>query len=460
MVSKEEVLFLFNKLNWLEMKLMKKALVFGAGISGLGAKGLLEKNGYEVMLVDDKKAMSSKDGMNTLSEVELFVKSPGVPYTELVKKAFDLKIPVIDEVELAYRYMKKKANYPKIIAVTGTNGKTTTTTKIKELIEYCGYRCEFAGNIGRSFADLVTEDKELDYIVLELSSYQLENVKEFRPDIAMVINLAPDHLDRYEKAGDYYDAKFNIGSKQEAGDYFITNMNCQESSKRLGRINADVIRVSLEGGKGCDLYPEDGWVVYKGKKIICEEKLSLKGRHNLENILFIGAVAEIIGLDEEKLREFLYNTGTLEHRMERFLEVGGTLFINDSKGTNIESSKMAIEAYHGCILICGGVDKKLDLTPLVGAIKDHVSNVYLIGELAEKLEQALIQGGYPKDRMVRSGNLENSVDLISKKIDTHEKNYILLSPATASFDQFKNFEVRGKVFKELVKKYFTAGEEV
>lgn len=439
---------------------MKKALVFGAGVSGLGAKKLLERNGYEVLLVDDKKAMSSKDGMEILPEVEVFVKSPGVPYTELVKKAFDLNISVIDEVELAYRYLKKKAKYPKIIAVTGTNGKTTTTTKIKELIQYCGYKCEFAGNIGRSFADLVAEDVDVDYIVLELSSYQLENVQEFRPDIAMVINLAPDHLDRYEKADDYYDAKFNIGARQGAGDYFITNTNCQESVKRLGCINADIWKVSIEGGSECDLYPQDGWVMYNGRKILCEGKLSLKGRHNLENILFIGAVAEIIGLDEEKLRKFLYNTGTLEHRMERFLEVGNTLFINDSKGTNIESSKMAIEAYSGCILICGGVDKKLDLTPLVEAIKTHVSTAYLIGELAEKLEQALISGGYPKSKIIRSEDLENSINLIQNKIDIHEKNNILLSPATASFDQFKNFEERGKIFKELVKKKFTAGEKI
>ncbi|WP_321329315.1 UDP-N-acetylmuramoyl-L-alanine--D-glutamate ligase [uncultured Ilyobacter sp.] len=439
---------------------MNKALVFGAGVSGLGAKKLLEKNGYEVVLIDDKKAMSSEEGMEILPGVDLFIKSPGVPYTELVKKAFELDIPVIDEVELAYRYIKKKLKHPRLIAVTGTNGKTTTTTKIKELIQYCGYKCEFAGNIGRSFADLVAEDLDLDYIVLELSSYQLENIKEFKPDIAMVINLAPDHLDRYEKAADYYDTKFKIAARQEAGDYFITNTNCLESSKRIDNIKSDIWKVSLEGGSECDLYPKDGWVVYKNKNIISVEKLSLKGRHNLENVLFIGAVAEIIGLEEEKLREFLYNTKTLEHRMERFLEVGNTLFINDSKGTNIESSKMAIEAYDGCILICGGVDKKLDLKPLVEAIKNHVSKAFLIGELAEKLEQELVQGGYSKSKIIKTGNLENSVSLIQKTIDLREKNTILLSPATASFDQFKNFEARGKIFKELVKKYFTAGEKI
>jgi len=438
---------------------MSKALVFGAGVSGLGAKKLLEKNGYKVILVDDKKAMSSEEALKILPEIELFIKSPGVPYTELVKKAFELNISVIDEVELAYRYIKKKIKNPKIIAVTGTNGKTTTTTKIKELIQYCGYKCEFAGNIGRSFADLVAEDIGLDYIVLELSSYQLENVKEFRPDIAMVINLAPDHLDRYEKSEDYYDTKFKIAAKQEENDYFIENMNCHESSKRLEKVKSAIWKISLEGKEGCDLYPEDGWVVYKNRNIISVEKLSLKGRHNLENVLFIGAVAEIIGLEEEKLRDFLYNTKTLEHRMERFLEVGNSLFINDSKGTNIESSKMAIEAYHGCILICGGVDKKLDLKPLVSAIKSHVSKVYLIGELSDKLEQELIQGGYPESKIIKSNNLENSVRLIQKTIDVNEKNNILLSPATASFDQFKNFEVRGKTFKELVKKYFTAGEK-
>lgn len=439
---------------------MEKVLVFGAGISGLGAKKLLEKNGYEVILVDDKKALSSKKGMEILPEVEFFIKSPGVPYTDLVKKAVELEIPVIDEIELAYRYMKKRKEQPKIIAVTGTNGKTTTTTKLKELIEYCGYRCEFAGNIGRSFADLVAEDTELDYVVLELSSYQLENIKEFKPDIAMVINLAPDHLNRYDRVEDYYAAKFRIAENQDGNDYFITNLNCVESSKRTVGIGAEIWKVSTEGGNECDLYLEEGWVLFRGEKLFSESELSLKGKHNLENMLFIGAVGEIIGLEEDKMREFLYNTGTLEHRMERFLEVGKALFINDSKGTNIESSKRAIEAYPGCTLICGGKDKSLDLNPLVDTIKENVGTVYLIGELAGKLETTLIERGYPKEKVYNSETLENAVSMISQSINLNEVNNVLLSPATSSFDQFKNYEVRGRVFKELVKKYFVAGEEI
>jgi UDP-N-acetylmuramoylalanine--D-glutamate ligase len=442
------------------MKEMGKVLIFGAGVSGLGAKKLLEKIGYEVILVDDKKALSSEDGMKILPEVEFFVKSPGVPYTDLVKKAIEMKIPVIDEIELAYNYIKQKKTQPKIIAVTGTNGKTTTTTKLKELIQYCGYKCEFAGNIGRSFAELICDDSELDYIILELSSYQLENVVEFKPDIAMVINLAPDHLNRYDKVEEYYDTKFKIAANQDSEDYFITNLNCAESYKRIGEINAKIWKISIEGGSECDLYSSDGWVLFRGKKLFRESDLSLRGKHNLENILFIGAVGEIIGLEEDKMREFLYNTGTLEHRMERFLEVGKTLFINDSKGTNIESSKKAIEAYPECILICGGEDKRLDLTPLLETIKENVDTIYLIGELADKMEKGLLDIDYPKGKIYNSENLENAVRLISQRIDIKNTNNILLSPATSSFDQFKNFEVRGRVFKDLVKKYFMEGEGI
>ena len=186
---------------------MKKAMVYGAGVSGLAACELLKKNDYEVVLVDDNKGLSSNEALNHLDGVEIFIKSPGIPYNALILEVINRGIELIDEIELAYRYSKGKF---KIVAVTGTNGKTTTTSKIDGLFKKAGFKSEAGGNIGKPFAQIVLENKDLDFVVLELSSYQLENLKEFKADLSLVINLSPDHMDRYEKVEDYYLAKFNI----------------------------------------------------------------------------------------------------------------------------------------------------------------------------------------------------------------------------------------------------------
>lgn len=218
---------------------MKKAVVFGAGVSGKGSEKTLKRMEYEVFLVDDKIGLSSKDGMEILlnDKIDLFIKSPGVPYTELVKKALELGIEVIDDIELGYRYKKINRISGKIIAITGTNGKTTITTKTQELLEKAGYKAKVCGNIGYSFSETVMENPELDYYVLEASSYQLENVKEFKADISLVVNLAPDHLTRYRDLNHYYNIKFNIGKNQKENEYFIVNTSCTESLKRESMIS-------------------------------------------------------------------------------------------------------------------------------------------------------------------------------------------------------------------------------
>lgn len=444
---------------WTKEKTMKKAMVFGGGVSGNGAKKLLENIGYEVILVDDKIGVSSSEGIKLLPEIEIFIKSPGTPYSELVKDAKKMGIEVIDEVELAYRYMKDFGIKSKIIAITGTNGKTTTTTKIKELLDYAGFRVKYAGNIGTSFAELVLENKTLDYIVLELSSYQLENVKEFKADIAIVINLAPDHLDRYEKVEDYYDAKFNIANNQGKEDNFILNIGCAESVLRQNKINAELYKVSLNLlDEFQDAYVKSGKLFFRDEYILDASNLSLKGRHNLENTLFIVTVGKILGISADVMREFLYHTGSLEHRMEKFFDYGEVIFINDSKGTNVESTRFAIEAYDNPILICGGVDKKLDLAPLASIIKEKVKSVYLIGQIAPLIEKELLKIDYPSSSIYNCGKLEEVVKLLKKNLNKDLKEVVLLSPATASFDQFKNYEERGKIFKKLIVENFTEGE--
>lgn len=440
---------------------MKVGMIFGDGVSGKGAKEVLEKMKYEIILVDDKTGMSSEAAEELMDKVNVFIKSPGVPYNHLVKKAFEMNIEVIDEIEIAYRYMKMKNMATKIIAVTGSNGKTTVTSKITELLKKAGYRCEYAGNIGNSFGKLITERDDLEYIVLELSSYQLENLKSFKADIAMVINLSPDHLNRYKSKEEYFDAKFNIGKNQTEKDLFIYNLNCIDSMKRIDKITGKKLGVTVNKDKEKAVcFIENNNVIYNGKKVLEISKLSLKGKHNLENILFILTVAENLGVDEDIIREFLYSTKPLEHRMERFYKWKKVLFVNDSKGTNLDSTNFAIEAYKGAILICGGKDKGLPLDELVEKIRENIECVYLIGEMSERFEEALLLGGYPKKKIFSLGTLENVVKDLREKLSGEKEEVVLLSPSTSSFDQFPNFETRGKVFKELVKEYFKEGEEL
>ena len=431
---------------------MRKAMVFGAGVSGIGAKKLLEYLGYDVILVDDKLRITSEEGLNLLDGIEVFIKSPGVPYNKLVLEAKKNQIKVIDEIELCYKYMVQYNIHANIIAVTGTNGKTTVTTKITELLQYAGFRAEYAGNIGKSFAELLLEKEELDYVVLELSSFQLENLRTFKPFISMVINLTPDHLSRYSSVDEYYDTKFNICKNQSKEEYFLLNTDCQEVMDRIALIPGSKIELSQKTKKDC--YVMAGKLFWKDEEVLETEKLSLKGKHNLENTLFIVSAGKLCGIENSKIREFLYNTKTLEHRMEDFFSYGNIEFINDSKGTNIDSTAFAVEAYKDCILICGGYDKKLDWTPLVELIKEHTSYVYLIGDIAEELNRRVLELGYDKNRVFLLKELKICLEDIKRRFSKDEKRVVLFSPATSSYDQFKNFEHRGQVFKELVREIF------
>lgn len=436
---------------------MKKAIVFGAGVSGKGSEKTLKKMGYKVFLIDDKIGISSKEGMEILEDdkIDLFIKSPGVPYTDLVKKALELQIEVIDDIELGYRYKKNNKISGKIIAITGTNGKTTITTKTQELLEKAGYKVKVCGNIGYSFSETIVENPELDYYVLEASSYQLENIKEFKADISLIVNLAPDHLSRYKDLDHYYDTKFNIGKNQKESEYFIVNTSCAESLKRVDMISGKKIYVGMDKTyKKESVWVENESIFCNGEFILEEKLASLKGKHNLENMLFIVCIGKLLDIPTELIREFLYSTKTLEHRMENFFTYGAVEFINDSKGTNIDSTKFAIEAFEQPILICGGYDKELDLTPLEKIIKDKVKEVYLIGDISDKLEIGLEKIGFSKERIFNLKTLDKVLEKLKSRVDKNYKEVVLFSPATSSFDQFKNFEERGRVFKDLVKSYF------
>ena len=348
--------------------------------------------------------------------------------------------------------MTEKNLKTKIIAITGTNGKSTTTAKISDLLNHAGYKTCYAGNIGRSLSEVLLHEKDLDFVSLELSSFQLENVENFRPYISMIINMGPDHIERYKSFDEYYDTKFNISKNQDEKQYFIENIDDVEIEKRAKQIKAK--RISVSKSKEANVYVAND-KIYVGKDCIIDvDKLSLKGIHNVENTLFMVATSEILNIDREKLKEFLMIATPLEHRTELFFNYGKVKFINDSKATNVDSTKFAIQANKDSILICGGYDKGVDLAPLAEMIKENIKEVYLIGVIADKIETELKKVGYEAAKIHKLENIENSLLDMKKRFTKDSDEVILLSPATSSYDQFNSFEHRGKVFKELVLKIF------
>lgn len=416
-----------------------KYIIFGLGISGVGAKELLEKQKQEAIIVDDKNGISSKDAVYITNKDDVVIKSPGISWNnDYLKFCLEKGIKIISEIDLAIKYVNPKT---KLIAITGTNGKTTTCTKIYELLKYAGYNVALGGNEGHSFAKIVSDKNDYDYIVLELSSYQLENNPSIKPYIAMVTNLTPDHLLRYDSVDEYYITKLNIFKNQDENDYMIIDPNDNEFKRLFNN--------SLS--KKVYIQEDEKYLVFNNEKIIEKDKASLKGEHNIQNMNFIIATAKIIGIKTEVINSFLQNTNPLEHRMENFFSVKNTSFINDSKGTNVESSLYAIDAYKdkNLILICGGQDKKIDNTKMYDKIYECVDLCLLIGENANQYIEAFNKKGYIKYKELKT--LENAINYIAENVDMEKETYVLLSPATASFDQFKSFEHRGLEFKRLVR---------
>lgn len=415
-----------------------KYVILGLGISGQGALELVNSKGLEHIVVDDKKGIKSLEAIKLTNSDDIVIKSPGISWkNEYLKYCKSNGIKIISEIDLALKYLNPKT---KIIAVTGTNGKTTTVTKTYELLDYVGYKVSLGGNEGHSLAKIVNEHNDNDYIVLEMSSYQLENNPTIKPYIALITNLTPDHLLRYSSVDEYYLTKMNIFKNQDENDFAVINREDKEFSRLfLGTLAKKV-------------YMNDF------AKFLNFEA-GLHGKHNIQNMLNIISIAKIIGVDDEKIKEFLINTKPLEHRMELFFKKNDTSFINDSKGTNVESSLFAIEAYENkdLYLICGGQDKKIDNTKLFEAIYRTKAFVFLIGENAHLYVEDFIKHNY--ERYIDLNNLENVVRYIKENIDLNGEKYILLGPATASFDQYTSFEKRGEHFKKLVKKYF-GGENV
>lgn len=445
---------------------MKKMVILGAGESGVGAALLAKKNGYDVFVSDGGKIknvykqelfdknIEFEEEQHTLAkilEATEVVKSPGIPEkNEVVKKIRQAGITVIGEFELAYRY---KGN-SKIIAITGSNGKSTTTALTYHICKTAGLSCALVGNIGYSIAKQIAEDPK-DWYVAEISSFQLDDIIDFRPDVAVLLNITEDHLDRYDyKFENYINSKFNIIRNQTAADYFIYNLDDEVITKKLNAIiqnsNTNPLPFSMkqEVKKG-------GYI--KGDQMmlrIQEERVSmsiydfaLKGKHNNYNTMAAGIAAATIGIRKEKIREAVKDFKSLEHRMEFVATVRGVEFINDSKATNVNSTWFALESMNKpTVLILGGTDKGNDYSLLEDLVQQKVKAIVCMGLDNSKIIEAF------KDKVPVIVETDSAKKAVNTAFRLSVKgDVVLLSPACASFDLFKNYEDRGTQFKEAVK---------
>jgi UDP-N-acetylmuramoylalanine--D-glutamate ligase len=448
----------------------KKVLVVGLGKSGLAAALFLRQKGAQVTVSDMRSAAalakeipallehgisveSGGHGLLTFRRQDLIVVSPGVPLDtpELVQvKAFGL--PVIGELELASRYLKGG-----IIAVTGSNGKTTTTTLIGQIFQDAGLPTQIGGNIGLPVIELIPNSTETTVNVLEVSSFQLETVVEFHPRIAIILNITPDHLDRHGSFQNYVAAKENIFAKQTPADALV--LNADDATTQLSASHAQsksgqgpaiywFSRTKIVRQGACVLNDAIVWIEREGaaaEPILPLSAIPLKGSHNVENVLAAVAAARLATVPAESIRKTVAGFQAVEHRLEYVATENAVEYYNDSKATNVDAAAKAIAAFPGCIhLILGGKDKNSNYADLSDLLRHRVKAVYTIGSAAQKIEQQ-IRGMAP---IVSCETLDKAV--AAARAAAHPGDVVLLSPACSSFDQFESYEHRGRVFKELV----------
>jgi UDP-N-acetylmuramoylalanine--D-glutamate ligase len=440
----------------------KRVLVVGLGRSGVAAAIFLKEQGARVTVSDTKTQAelqkeipelldrgisleAGRHGERTFRDQDLIVVSPGVPSDQpQLQQARALGIPVIGEVELACRFLQGK-----VIAITGSNGKTTTTTLIGEILSKSGRKALVGGNIGTPVISLAGQSSADTLLVLEISSFQLETIERFRPWIATILNITPDHLDRHHTFEAYVDAKARIFENQQAEDFAVLNADDPASAGLKGRVKAKLCwfsrRQPVESGawvKGDQIIFSSGG---KETSVLPVSDIRLKGSHNLENVLAAVCVTMLAGCGPDQVRKAVAEFQGVEHRLELVANPGGVAFYNDSKATNVDATLKALESFPRNIhLILGGKDKGSDYTVLNTLLRQRVKAVYLIGAAADKIKSH-IQGS---TRIVHSGTLDRAVHQAFDSAAAGD--IVLLAPACASFDQFENYEERGRVFKDLV----------
>jgi UDP-N-acetylmuramoylalanine--D-glutamate ligase len=445
----------------------KKVLVVGLGKSGLAAALFLRRRGAQVTVSDVRSAEAlAKDipglleeginveagghGLLTFRRQDLIVVSPGVPLDtpELAQvRAFGL--PVIGELELASRFLKGQ-----IMAITGSNGKTTTTALVGEILKQAGLRTLVGGNIGVPVVALIEESTDDTWSVLEVSSFQLETTQQFHPRIAVILNITPDHLDRHGTFENYAMAKERIFAAQNETDCVILNADNVRAAAAAVRSTAEVHWFSIEHPVDVGAWVEDGYVVYRPAKDAHVEKIMplggipLKGEHNVENVLAAVCAARRAGAASEAIRHAIENFRAVEHRLEYVATINGVEYYNDSKATNVDATAKAVAAFDsGIHLILGGKDKNSDYSLLAPLLRARVRAVYTIGSAAAKIESHL-RGVVP---IYSCETLNKAVS--SAAAAARPCEIVLLAPACSSFDQFENYEHRGRVFKELVEEW-------
>ena len=443
----------------------KKVLVVGLGKSGLAAALFLRRRGALVTVSDVRSAdqlakeipalieagimvEAGGHGLLTFRRQDLIVVSPGVPIdTPELVQARQLGLPVIGELELAARFLKGQT-----LAVTGSNGKTTTTTLLGEIIDASGLPTLVGGNIGVPVISLIEQSTDEGWTVLEVSSFQLETTVDFHPEIAVILNITPDHLDRHGSFENYARAKERIFARQTAEDYLVLNADNSRAADAASRAAAKVYWFSIEHPVTQGAFLEQGFVVYRAaeneatEKIIPARAIPLKGTHNVENVLAAVCAARLVGVPADLIGRAIENFRAVEHRLEYVTTRNRVEFYNDSKATNVDATAKAVSAFSGGIhLILGGKDKGSDYTQLSELLRERVSAVYTIGSAAAKIESHL--RGVVSIHSCET--LDKAVHVAAAAARPGE--IVLLAPACSSFDQFENYEQRGQVFKQLVK---------
>jgi len=442
---------------------MENVAIIGGGESGVGAAILAKKKGLVPFVTDSgriqekyKKVLlnheieweESKHDVGKLKSADLVVKSPGVPdEVPLIRELLDLGIPIISEIEFAYRFCNSK-----LIAVTGSNGKTTVSMMIYHILQKGGLDVAIAGNVGDSFAGLIA-DSNPEFIVLEVSSFQLDNIQTFRADIAIVLNITVDHLDRYENdLQKYADAKLKIVENSRPTDYFIYNEDDDlvKSTMSSKSYQAQTLPISIKKQLPMGAYINNEQLIINinnNQFNMSIHELALQGKHNLYNSMASGIASRILDLRKEIIRESLSDFQNVEHRLEHVATIHGIEFINDSKATNVNSTWYALESLtKPTVWIVGGVDKGNDYSELTEIIQDKVKAIICLGKDNQKIKAAF------KESIQIIEEASSATEAVKKAYEIGQKgDVVLLSPACASFDLFENYEDRGHQFKRAVR---------
>ena len=441
----------------------KKVSVFGMARSGMAVARLLKKNGAYVFVTDTKKEAdlnsqieelrslnvdfeAGSHSERALEQKDYIVLSPGInPDIPILKQAQVAGIPMFSEVEVAFWLSPAR-----IIGITGSNGKTTTCSLLGEILRKDNRECQVAGNIGVPFSSVVEKVSSLGTVVLELSSFQLEKIEEFKPEVAALLNISPDHLDRYPDLDAYSEAKFKIFQNQNSADFAVLNMDDDGSRKAGDWCKAQTIFFSTERELAKGSFVKDGKLVLRfndGTEQITDlDQIGIKGPHNLSNAACACCVSAALGVGKEAIGETLRSFRGVEHRLEEVKIISGIRFVNDSKATNVKSVWYALDSIpEPILLIAGGRDKGGDFTQLRQKAKEKLKSLILIGEAKKKIDEAL--GDLVESVWVDT--LEQAVKKACQLASPGE--CVLLSPGCASFDMFENYEHRGRVFKSTVR---------